>query len=187
MKSQPAPPGATQPGAANAPTADQLCNCTDTEPDSADFRTAAKHVDMPQGTPQEIAVTDILGWSVPPEPAFDAPRTGRELQLFHIASAFVQLVVLQPGDCDLHIEISAVPDKNAPRVIVETPKNESFCPARQNLLQQLNARGMQMTGELATPPQAEVLGLAFQDFNHQRGSPMVATPWELHPAIVTLK
>jgi hypothetical protein len=34
---------------------------------------------------------------------------------------------------------------------------------------------------------AEVLGMAFEDFEHQRGTPMVATTWELHPAIVTLK
>jgi len=33
----------------------------------------------------------------------------------------------------------------------------------------------------------DVLGLAFQDFNHPRGSVHVATVWELHPAVVTLK
>jgi hypothetical protein len=30
------------------------------------------------------------------------------------------------------------------------------------------------------------LGLAFEDFDHNRGSAQVATIWELHPAIVNL-
>jgi hypothetical protein len=31
-----------------------------------------------------------------------------------------------------------------------------------------------------------VLGMAFEDFEHNRGSAQVATLWELHPAIVTI-
>jgi hypothetical protein len=35
--------------------------------------------------------------------------------------------------------------------------------------------------------QVEVLGLAFQDYSHDRGTKKVSTVWELHPAIVTIK
>jgi hypothetical protein len=38
-------------------------------------------------------------------------------------------------------------------------------------------------------PQAlpvEVFGMAFEDFDHNRGSLQVRTIWELHPAIVTI-
>jgi hypothetical protein len=167
-----------------------LCNCTDTEPTSGDFRTAAKHVDLPQIAATDIAVADVLNWQVPPEPAPDAPRSGRELQMFHIGNAFLQFAWLNPGDCDLHLEISDTPDKNAPRMIVETPHMDSFCTARRQLASQLNAHGFILnsnSGELPVALPADVLGLAFQDFNHPRGTSHVATVWELHPATVTLK
>ena len=32
-----------------------------------------------------------------------------------------------------------------------------------------------------------VVGLAFRDFEHNRGSKEVGTPWELHPAEVTVQ
>ena len=32
-----------------------------------------------------------------------------------------------------------------------------------------------------------VQGLAFEDFEHNRGTALIATTWELHPAIVTLQ
>jgi len=32
-----------------------------------------------------------------------------------------------------------------------------------------------------------VLGLAFRDFEHNRGTVEVGTPWELHPTIVTVQ
>ena len=32
-----------------------------------------------------------------------------------------------------------------------------------------------------------VQGLAFEDFEHNRGTALIATTWELHPAIVTLR
>lgn len=168
-----------------------LCNCTPSEPSSTDYRTAAKHVDLPQQTPIEISVTDILNFPlISPQPAFDAPRQGRELNLYHVANAFVQFVRLIDTDCDVHVEISASPDKNAPRVIVETPLMDSYCSARRNLAAQLNAHGVIVdTGgqEVDPPLPAQVLGLAFQDNPHARGTPQVATIWELHPAVVTLK
>lgn len=167
-----------------------LCNCTNSEPTSVDFRTDAKHVDLPQMAATDITVADVLKWNVPPEPAFDAPRQGRELQMFHIPNGFLQFAWLRQGDCDLHLEISDTADKNAPRMIVETPHMDSFCSARQQLAQQLLARGFTLSpssGEIPSAVPVDVLGLAFQDFNHQRGSVHVATVWELHPAIVSVK
>ncbi len=32
----------------------------------------------------------------------------------------------------------------------------------------------------------EVTGMAFDDYDHLRGSQFVATTWELHPAVVTI-
>jgi hypothetical protein len=130
----------------------------------------------------------MLDWPVTSVPD-GTPRSGRELQVFHISGAFVQWVGLNPGDCDIHVEISQTADKNAPRVIVETPVDSEYCSARQTLQSQLahhkvtiNGKGMEVTPALP----ADVTGLAFQDFEHNRGTALVATTWELHPAIVTL-
>jgi hypothetical protein len=172
-------------------TQPDLCNCNPAANSSEDYRTVAKHVDLPQGTPIEVSVTDILKFPlITPQPGFNAPRTGRELNLYHVGNAFVQFVQLISGDCDVHIEISATADKNAPRVIVETPHTDSYCTARRNLAAQLNGHGViadEAGWDLNPPLPAQVLGLAFQDEPHRRGTPQVATIWELHPAIVTLK
>ena len=167
-----------------------LCNCVDSEPDGTDYRTQAKHVDLPQIAAADITVATILNWSVPPEPAFDAPRQGREFQMFHIGNGFLQFAWLRQGDCDLHLEISDSPDKNAPRIIVETPHMDSFCSARRQLSQQLASTGFILStnsGELPAAVAVDVVGLAFEDSNHPRGTVHVASVWELHPAIVTLK
>jgi hypothetical protein len=108
---------------------------------------------------------------------------------FFIPHAWLQLAWEVPGDCDLHLEISDVPDKTAPRIIAETPIDSDFCRARRNVQQQLAAHGFILngnSGELAAAVPVQVLGLAFQDFEHQRGSQFVASIWEIHPAIVTL-
>ena len=42
-------------------------------------------------------------------------------------------------------------------------------------------------GELPRPLPVTVLGLPFEDFEHNRGSAQVATVWEIHPAIVTIQ
>ena len=184
--SNPMNPG--NPGSSNS--ANAICNCVKNQAESDDYRTQAKHVDLPPIAANEINVATILGWAVGTDPAFDAPRQGREQQMFHIGQAFLQFAWLNPGDCDLHLEISDSPDKNAPRVIVETPHMNSFCTARVQLQQQLAAKGFSLStssGELSNPVAVDVLGLAFEDFHHPRGSARVATFWELHPAIVTLK
>ena len=131
----------------------------------------------------------ILGWAVPPDPAWTAPRTGVETQMFHMSHAYLHFVWLVANDCDIHMEISDSPDPNVPRMIVETPIDGEYCPARQNIQQQLAARGIPVNGsgyELPSALPVDVLGLAFQDYNHARGTSHVATPWEIHPAIVNI-
>ena len=168
-----------------------ICNCLPVEPDIADYRHSAKHIPLPSTTPQEITVNDILSWPqgspvLPP----DAPRTGRELEVFHVAQAFLQNASVNAADCDVHLEISQTADKTAPRVIVETPVDSEYCSARKNIQGQLSQRGFQLDathgGELPQPLAAQVTGMAFEDFEHNRGSAQVSTLWELHPAVVTL-
>ena len=86
------------------------------------------------------------------------------------------------------MEISHTADKTAPRMIVETPVDSEYCTARQNLQAQLKKHRFlldsQHGGELPQALPVDVLGMAFEDFEHDRGH--VATLWELHPAVVTL-
>lgn len=133
----------------------------------------------------------MLTWPQEPVPGPEAPRTGRELQLFQIQNAFVQLVFLVGTDCDIHMEIADSADKTAPRVIVETPVDSEYCQAREQLVSALAARGITLNGarqELNPAIPATVLGLAFEDLPHStRGSSFVQSLWEIHPAIVTLQ
>lgn len=172
--------------------AKNICNCLPIEPDYADYRHLAKHVAIPSDVAvQEITVADILAWPqnipiLPPE----APRSGRELQVFHVAQAYLQNASVNSADCDVHMEISATPDKTAARVVLETPVDSEYCSARKSIQTQLAQKGFtldaQHGGELPNALPAEVLGMAFEDFEHSRGSDQVATLWELHPATVTL-
>lgn len=168
-----------------------ICNCLPVEPDYTDYRHVAKHVPLPNITPLEVTVTDILGWDqglpvLPP----DAPRGGRELQLFHVAHAFLQNASVNPADCDVHLEISETSDRTAPRVVVETPVDSEYCSARKSIQSQLSQHGFRLDathgGDLPQALPVEVTGMAFEDFEHGRGSPQVATLWELHPATVTV-
>jgi hypothetical protein len=175
-----------QPGAASTA---QICACVPGEPASTDFRHEQKHVGLSGPTGQEITVGTILTWAVGPNPAFNAPRTGLETQMFHISHAWLHFVWLVTGDCDIHMEISDSADPNAARVIVETPVDGVYCPARQNLQSQLSAHGVPISAsgfDLKTPLPVDVLGLAFQDYNHERGTSHITTPWEIHPAIVNV-
>jgi hypothetical protein len=172
-----------------------VCHCTPTAPVTQDFRHAEKHVPLPGVTPVETTVTQILTWPAGPDPTTTTPRTGRELTLYHIATAYLQNVRLISFDCDVHLEISDVSSKIAPRVIVETPIDREYCPSRQALDDQLAKRHFRlayvsnaqvMRAELPQALPVSVLGLAFRDFEHERGSQEVGTPWELHPAEVTV-
>jgi len=173
------------------PNPEDLCKCLPIEPDIADYRHIAKHVPIPSMTPVETTVSDIiLHWYQDPFVPVDAPRTGRELQVFHIAKAFLQQASVNAADCDVHFEISDTADKNAGRVVVETPVDSEYCSARQNAQSQLAKHGFRLDsqhgGELPTALPVEVLGLAFEDLDHNRGSAQIATIWELHPAVVTI-
>ena len=172
------------------PTPEDLCKCLPIEPDIADFRHVAKHVAIPNIAAEEIGVDTILSWTQDAFVAPDAPRTGRELLVFHVATAFVQEASVNAADCDVHFEISQTAGKSAPRVIVETPVDSEYCSARQTAQAQLAKHGFRLDsqhgGELPQALPAEVLGMAFEDFDHSRGSAQVATIWELHPAIVTI-
>ena len=172
------------------PNPQDLCKCIPIEPDIVDFRHLAKHVPIPAVAAQEIDVNAILSWTQDTfvDPA--APRTGRELQVFHIAAGFLQEASVNGADCDVHFEISQTADKAASRVIVETPVDSEYCTARQSAQSQLAMHGFKLDsqhgGELPQALPVEVLGLAFEDFDHNRGSAQVATIWELHPATVNL-
>jgi hypothetical protein len=172
------------------PNPEDLCKCLPIEPDIVDFRHLEKHVPIPNIAAQEIGVDTILSWTQDVIVAPDAPRTGRELQVFHVAKAFLQEASVNAADCDVHFEISLTADKNADRVIVETPVDSEFCSARQNAQSQLAKHGFKLDsqhgGELPQPLLVEVLGMGFEDFDHNRGSLQVKTIWELHPAIVTI-
>jgi hypothetical protein len=181
-------PAAPPPG---VPSANSVaCNCTASEPSSTDYRHDAKHQPLPSTTGQDITVADILGWTVGSDPDFHAPRSGIENQVFHIAQAYVQFIWLVPNDCDIHMEVSNVPDKAAPRIIVETPIDSEYCPTREAEVSGFSRYGAQVTNggfETAQGIPVDIVGMAFRDFNHERGTKYVASPWELHPAIVTVK
>ena len=167
-----------------------LCKCVPLEPPTADFRHYQKHVPISNLTPIETTVETILSWPQDIIVLWDAPRTGRELQVFHVAQAFLQNVSVNGEDCDVDLEISQTADRNAPRVIVETPVDSEFCSARKNIQSQLAQHGFRLDvehgGELPQALPVEILGMAFEDFEHNRGSGRVATLWELHPATVNL-
>lgn len=172
------------------PNPEDLCKCLPVEPDILDFRHIAKHVPIPAIAAQEIGVDTILSWTQDDVVLPDASRTGRELQVFHVAAAFLQEASVNSADCDVHFEISMTADKNAPRVIVETIVDSEFCSARQTAQSQLAKHGFKLDsqhgGELPQALPIAVLGMAFEDFDHSRGSAHVARIWELHPAIVTI-
>ena len=171
------------------PTPEDLCKCLPAQPDIVDYRHAAKHVPISNLLPQEVSVGTILNWPqdvfIPP----DAPRAARELQVFHIANAFLQNASVNALDCDVSMEISQTADKSSLRMIVETPVDSEYCSARQKIQAQLAQHGFRLDsqhgGELPQALAVDVVGMAFEDFEHDRGP--VATLWELHPAIVTLQ
>src|SRR5713226_2409175 len=95
------------------PTPEDLCKCLPIEPDIADYRHVAKHVPIPDVPIQEATVETILGWAQDPVIPPDAPRTGRELEVFHIATAFLQNASVNAVDCDVVMEISHTADKSS--------------------------------------------------------------------------
>ena len=102
-----------------------LCACKPKHITKDDWRIELKNGSLPQGQPQDVTVADIFAWPSGTEPGPRTPRSGKELELFRIRKAYMQTAFLREGDCDLHVEISEQPDKNAPRMIIETPARRS--------------------------------------------------------------
>jgi len=164
-----------------------VCSCTPAAPASQDFRHAEKHVPLPSSTPVQTTVAQILRWAFGPDPLDSTLRTGRELTLYQITTAYLQNARLISFDCDVHFEISDTPDKNAPRVIVETAIDSEYCPSRKAIEGGLAQHHFQLQyianadvsqAELPQALPVSVLGLAFRDFEHNRGSVEVGTPWD---------
>jgi len=147
------------------PTPKDLCKCLPLEPDIADYRHLAKHVPIPNIPAQEVSVEIILTWPQDPVIPPDAPRTGRELEVFHIADAFLQNASVNAVDCDVVMEISHTADKSSLRMIVETPVDSEYCSARQNIQAQLKQHGFRLDsqhgGELPEALPVDVVGMAF--------------------------
>jgi hypothetical protein len=171
-----------------------LCQCTPLDL-GLEYRHIEKHVPIPVMVASEITIDTIYTWAQIDPGSLDPPRTGNELQVFHVAVAFLQEVSINSEDCDISLEISQTADKTARRVIVETLVDTEFCSARKTIQTQLAQHGFRLDathgGELPQALPADVLGMAFEDFDHnaiglQRGSAQVATVWELHPATVNL-
>jgi hypothetical protein len=164
-----------------------VCGCKPRDEKPTDYRFAQKHIPLPDMQPRTISVQEMLEWDQSSNPKNDAPRTGRELQLVTIPRAYVQFAWAYRGDCDIHIEISETPDKDAPRAIVETPVDAEYCSARKTLQSALRDHGVELSvlqQEVPNPFPVTVRGLPYQDAKHKRGSRYVATVWEIHPAIV---
>lgn len=186
----PARPGSRR---GEAVSTNLLCSCNPTHITKDDWRIEFKNGSLPAGEPQETSVAEILKWPEGAEPGPRTPRSGRELALFRIPKAYMQTAFLRVSDCDLHVEISELADKNAPRMIIETPGKAEYCDSRSNVFSQLKQHGITLTvlnQELPQPLPVEVIGTAFRDQSHPvwfaRGSDKVATLWELHPAMVKL-
>jgi hypothetical protein len=170
-----------------------LCACKPTHITKDDWRIEFKNGDLPNGLPEETSAAAILKWSEGPEPGPRTPRSGNELKLYRIRKAYLQTVFFRKSDCDFHLEVSETSDKNAPRMIIETPGAKEYCPARTQIYTELQRRGIGVTDlnqELTSPLPVEIVGVAFRDQAHPvwfaRGSDKVATLWELHPATVRM-
>ncbi|MDT8067536.1 MAG: hypothetical protein ROO76_05150 [Terriglobia bacterium] len=69
------------------------------------------------------------------------------------------------------------------------PIDNAYCSARRDLQNALAQHGSTISGagqEMTPALPADVVGMAFHDFEHNRGTQYVKTTWEHHPAIVTL-
>lgn len=170
-----------------------LCACRPTHITKDDWRIEFKNGPLPSGEPQDTSVAAILAWPEGPEPGARSPRSGRELALYRVRKAYLQTVFFRKSDCDFHLEVSEQADKNAPRMIIETPGASEYCLARTNLYSELKRLGIAVTDlnqQLPQPLVVEILGTAFRDQSHPvwfaRGSDKVTTLWELHPATVTV-
>ena len=150
---------------------ENICNCSPLLPDLSDYRHAAKHVPIPSGTPMEITVGTILSWPQTPVLPPTQPRFGRELQLVQVQLAYLQNASVNPGDCDIHLEISQVADRKAPRVIIETPVDGEYCASRRYIQSQLKKQGFRLDTRA-------MAGIWF--------SPFPSVSWDCHSRILNI-
>jgi len=188
--SDPARPGNKQ---GKAIATNLLCSCRPTHIAKDDWRIEFKNGTLPQGPAQEVTVAAILLWPQGPEPGARTPRSGRELTLYQVQKAYLQSVFLRKSDCDMHMEVSEQPDKNAPRMIIETPGTSDYCESRSSMFEALERHRITLSDlnqELSPPLTVEITGVPFRDQAHPawfaRGSAKVITLWELHPAMGTI-
>jgi hypothetical protein len=170
-----------------------LCACKPTHITKDDWRIEYKNGALPKAEPEDITVGAILAWPQGPDPGPRTARSGNELKMFRIRKAYMQTAFFRRSDCDLHVELSEQPEKDAPRMIVETPGAPDYCTSRTGVYSDLQRSGITLTDlnqELSPPLNVEVEGVAFRDQAHPvwfaRGSDKVTTLWELHPAILKL-
>jgi hypothetical protein len=186
----PAQPGKNQ---GKVIEANLLCSCRPTHITKDDWRIEFKNGSLPQGPQQEVTIAAILQWRQGPEPGARTPRSGLELTRCYVQKAYLQSLFLRKSDCDLHMEVSEEPGKNAPRMIIETPGTSEYCEARSNMFEALRRKGITLSDlnqELSPPLSVEITGVPFRDQAHPvwfaRGSEKVVTLWELHPAIAKI-
>jgi hypothetical protein len=85
-----------------------ICNCTPLEPDLDDYRHAEKHIPIPVMVASKITIDTLYTWPQADPGSLDPPRTGIELQVFHVAVAFLPAVHVNSADCDITLEISQI-------------------------------------------------------------------------------
>lgn len=109
-------------------------------------------------------------------------------------TGYAWIVKVSPEDCDIHIEISATNNKNAPRIIAEIPNSNEYCDLHSRVLNDLVERfnlpskkeyHFDKTDNDGKPIKLTVTGLLFWDnghpTNYNHGSANVGSVWELHP------
>ncbi len=126
----------------------------------------------------------------------DAPRTGRELEVFSLLGWVRRARDNEDGD--LHVTLTGRPD--APRdscIVAEIPAARfgvAYQKAREELFSLLRGARFRKTGELRAPVLLRFTGAAFFDGNHQKGgrrrshaeghgdcNASASALWELHP------
>ena len=139
-----------------------------------------------------VAVPDVLAWAVPLG-HHDTENTAvvpKEKHLFTL-TGFVRKIKLSDDDCDLHLELAASGETNAPRVIVEIPPTRLSLQKIVAAMFNLSATARSHTYNGAKALAVVVTGFGFVDLSHQchnaptagcqHGGSQVKTLWELHP------
>src|SRR5438067_2825738 len=82
-------------------------------------------------------------------------------------------------------------DRKAPRVIIETPVDSEYCANRRYIQSQLKQQGFQLDTSHGGDRKSTRLNSSHVSTSYaflclkKKGTPQVATLWEIHPAIIT--